>query len=174
MILKANISARTADVSEWQSVQIQKEVIKTEHTQNSLWYLNSCWWNPVQELRRVTIIIPQAFHNTRHQHSYQEEHPTAASPLCFPLPLLSPCLENNPFHGKRGRAKIVTQCHSCFREKMKTVTRYYGQLLVWGQLSGSGGLNISVPPGIISFPCEFGPMRSGRAGSGSLAFAKSI
>lgn len=33
--------------------------------------------------------------------------------------------------------------------------RCYG--LVWGQLSGSGGLNISVPPARISFPWEFGP-----------------
>lgn len=39
---------------------------------------------------------------------------------------------------------------------------------MWGQLSGSGGLNISVPPGRSSSPWEFGPMRSGSAGSGSL------
>lgn len=46
--------------------------------------------------------------------------------------------------------------------------RYYRQLLVGGQLSGSGGLNVSVPPGRISFPSEFGPARSGSAGSGNL------
>lgn len=92
MFLKANISARTADASEWWREQIQNEVIKTEHAQNSLWYLNSCRRNPVQELHWVTIqiIIPQAFHSTSHQHSYQEEHPAqrclqrASCYHCFP------------------------------------------------------------------------------------------
>lgn len=34
---------------------------------------------------------------------------------------------------------------------------------MWGQLSGSGGLNISVPPARISSPWESGPLRSGSA-----------
>lgn len=46
--------------------------------------------------------------------------------------------------------------------------RCCGQLLVWGQLSGSGGLNTPVPPATIRFPWEFGPTRSGSAGSGNL------
>lgn len=40
--------------------------------------------------------------------------------------------------------------------------------LVWGQLPWTGGLNISLPPGRISFQRRFGPVRSGRAGSDSL------
>lgn len=86
---------------------------------------------------------------------------TAVSPAFLLLPLLSPCLGNSPSHVNRGRARTVIQSFidSCFREKMRTPLDVYGQVLLWGQLSGSGGLNISVPPSRISFPWEFGPMK---------------
>lgn len=165
MFLKANISARTADASEWWRVRIQNEVIKTEHAQNSLWYLNSCWWNPVQELHWVTIqiIIPQAFHNTSHQQSYHRntQHSGASCYHCLHhvwetrRPTETGQSQNSDFMFHRQLLSWEKEnCYIC-----------YGQLLVWGQLSGSGGLNISVPPARISFPWEFGPMRSG---SGSL------
>lgn len=114
MFLKANISARTAEASEWWSMQIQNKLIKTEHAQNSLWYLNSCLWNPVQELHRVTIyiIIPQVtvFHNTSHaQISGGALSTETVSPSCLLLALLfitlSPCLANKLFDVNRAAPK---------------------------------------------------------------------
>lgn len=162
MFLKSNISARTADASEWRRVGIQNEVIKIEHAQNSLWYLNSCWWNPVQEVHQVTIqiIIPQVFHNTSHQHSYQENTQHSSVSSIPPAATAFTMSGEQPIPCKQGQSqnsdlKFHRQMLSWENENSY---RCYVQVLLWGQLSGSGGLNISVPPARISFPWEFGPM----------------
>lgn len=170
MFLKANISARTADASEWWRVQIQNEVIKTEHAQNSLWYLNSCRWNPVQELHWVTMqfhkpsttqaISTAIRRNTQHSSTSSVPPATTAFPMSGKQPIR--CKQ-----GQSQNSDLMFHIQLLSWEN-ENCYRYYRQLLVGGQLSGSGGLNVSVPPGRISFPSEFGPARSGSAGSGNL------
>lgn len=91
MFLKATISARTAEASEWWSVQIRNELIKNEHAQNSLWYLNSCLWNPVQELHGVTIYIiilqVTVFHTTSRAQISRTLNTRTVSPSCLLLVL---------------------------------------------------------------------------------------
>lgn len=132
--LKATISVRRAEASKWWSMQIQNELIKSEHAQSSLWYLNSCLWNPLQQLCCRVMIYRSAppvtaFHNTNcAQIAGGALDRRMVSSSCLLLALLfimlSPCLPNNLFDVSRGRAKILTSVFQLLLLSCENETRY--------------------------------------------------
>lgn len=168
MFLKANISARRAEASERWSMQIRNELIKNEHAQNSLWYLNSCLWNSVQELHRVMIYIAIAQatvlcntgradtrRGTQHQNSVSILPPASTGFYCaFTVP------GKQPIWCKQPKYWLSVSYTAGFTRKWK---------LLQGIMDNSWfGAPHLTPPGRIRFQRRFGPARSGSARRGSL------